>query len=127
MKTPHINGISIPFFQPIKNHNPWAFLYFFSFLLIAGFVVINMVVGVIIDNFHRCRDQIEASCGIQTHSQTNAEHIVDGKSLFLIILQAIMQCHFFLSCNKTASTLTTPAIIVKLTYLLCKSVIFAEI
>lgn len=45
--------------QPKKNHNPWAFLYFVSFLLIAGFVVINMVVGVIIDNFQKCRVMVE--------------------------------------------------------------------
>lgn len=38
-----------------------------------------MVVGVIIDNFHRCRDQIEASCGIQRNVQSEADHIVDGK------------------------------------------------
>ncbi|XP_065065604.1 voltage-dependent T-type calcium channel subunit alpha-1H-like isoform X3 [Rhopilema esculentum] len=71
--------------QPVKNHNPWAFLYFFSFLLIAGFVVINMVVGVIIDNFHRCRDQIEAIDGAKKNIQTIASHIVDGdisQSLF---------------------------------------------
>eukprot|EP00794_Sanderia_malayensis_P008795 gene8795-9735_t len=64
--------------EPIKNHNPWAFLYFFSFLLIAGFVVINMVVGVIIDNFHRCRIEIEAIDGIQKHVTTKQEHILDG-------------------------------------------------
>lgn len=45
--------------EPIKNYNPWAFLYFVSFLLIAGFVVINMVVGVIIDNFQKCREVVE--------------------------------------------------------------------
>ena len=116
-----------PFFQPIKNYNPWAFLYFFSFLLIAGFVVINMVVGVIIDNFHRCRDQIEASCGIQAHSQTNAEHIVDGKYMFLVHLQAIIQCHFLLSYSKTPSSLETPVIPFGMMCLLCKNVVFAEI
>ena len=51
-------------FQPQKNHNPWAFLYFVSFLLIAGFVVINMVVGVIIDNFQKCREVVEEEMDI---------------------------------------------------------------
>ncbi|XP_066933924.1 voltage-dependent T-type calcium channel subunit alpha-1H-like isoform X2 [Clytia hemisphaerica] len=45
--------------QPKRNANRWAFLYFVAFLLIAGFVVINMVVGVIIDNFQKCRVLVE--------------------------------------------------------------------
>ena len=55
---PH-SVLFLSLFQPIRNYNPWAFLYFVAFLLIAGFVVINMVVGVIIDNFQKCRDEIE--------------------------------------------------------------------
>jgi len=34
-------------------------IYFISFLLIVGFFVINMFVGVVVENFHRCREQHE--------------------------------------------------------------------
>lgn len=30
-----------------------------AFLLLAGFVVLNMLVGVVVENFHKCRDIIE--------------------------------------------------------------------
>jgi voltage-dependent calcium channel T type alpha-1G len=41
--------------QPIKNYNEWMILYFISNLLIIGFFVINMFVGVVVDNFQKCR------------------------------------------------------------------------
>jgi len=45
--------------QPIRNHNKWNVLYFIAFLLLAGFVVLNMLVGVVVENFQKCRDEIE--------------------------------------------------------------------
>jgi len=41
--------------QPIENYNEWMLLYFISFLLLVGYFVINMFVGVIIENFQNCR------------------------------------------------------------------------
>ncbi|XP_030067538.1 voltage-dependent T-type calcium channel subunit alpha-1H isoform X2 [Microcaecilia unicolor] len=46
--------------QPIRNHNPWMLLYFISFLLIVSFFVLNMFVGVVVENFHKCRQHQEA-------------------------------------------------------------------
>lgn len=46
--------------QPMRNNNPWMLFYFISFLLIVGFFVLNMFVGVVVENFHRCRLQQEA-------------------------------------------------------------------
>ncbi len=34
-------------------------LFFVAFLLLAGFVVLNMLVGVVVENFQKCRDMIE--------------------------------------------------------------------
>ena len=52
-------SLSLP--QPVRNHNPWMLLYFISFLLIVSFFVLNMFVGVVVENFHKCRqDQEEA-------------------------------------------------------------------
>uniref|UniRef100_A0A8C4F5I4 Voltage-dependent T-type calcium channel subunit alpha n=1 Tax=Dicentrarchus labrax TaxID=13489 RepID=A0A8C4F5I4_DICLA len=46
--------------QPITNYNPWMLLYFISFLLIVAFFVLNMFVGVVVENFHKCRRHQEA-------------------------------------------------------------------
>ena len=35
-------------------------IYFISFLLLVGFFVINMFVGVVVENFHKCKDALEA-------------------------------------------------------------------
>jgi len=41
--------------QPIKNYNEWMIIYFVSFLLLLGFFMFNTFVGVVIENFHKCR------------------------------------------------------------------------
>jgi voltage-dependent calcium channel T type alpha-1G len=45
--------------QPIENYNEWMLLYFISFLLLVGFFVLNMFVGVVVENFHKCREEQE--------------------------------------------------------------------
>ncbi|XP_075034031.1 voltage-dependent T-type calcium channel subunit alpha-1G isoform X1 [Mixophyes fleayi] len=45
--------------QPVMNYNPWMLLYFISFLLIVAFFVLNMFVGVVVENFHKCRQNQE--------------------------------------------------------------------
>ena len=37
----------------------WMLVYIISFILIVGFFVINMFVGVVVENFHRCREEHE--------------------------------------------------------------------
>ncbi|KAG7248913.1 hypothetical protein CRUP_022795, partial [Coryphaenoides rupestris] len=44
---------------PVTNHNAWMLLYFISFLLIVSFFVLNMFVGVVVENFHKCRQHQE--------------------------------------------------------------------
>ena len=46
-------------FQPKENFNEWRLIYFISFLLLVGFFVLNMFVGVVVENFHRCRAEQE--------------------------------------------------------------------
>jgi len=41
--------------QPIKNYNEWMIIYFITFLLFGGFFMFNTFVGVIIENFIKCR------------------------------------------------------------------------
>ncbi|CAF3600682.1 unnamed protein product [Rotaria sp. Silwood1] len=45
--------------QPIRNYNEAKLIYFISYILIVSFVVLNMFVGVVIENFHTCRAQQE--------------------------------------------------------------------
>ena len=45
--------------QPKQNYNEWRLVYFISFLLLVGFFVLNMFVGVVVENFHRCRAEQE--------------------------------------------------------------------
>ena len=45
--------------QPRENYNEWRLLYFISFLLLVAFCVLNMFVGVVVENFHRCREEQE--------------------------------------------------------------------
>ena len=45
--------------QPRENFNEWRLIYFISFLLLVGFFVLNMFVGVVVENFHRCRAEQE--------------------------------------------------------------------
>lgn len=58
-----LSSHSVPLFppslQPIRNNNPWMLLFFISFLLIVSFFVLNMFVGVVVENFHKCRQQQE--------------------------------------------------------------------
>uniref|UniRef100_A0AC35U739 Sodium channel protein n=1 Tax=Rhabditophanes sp. KR3021 TaxID=114890 RepID=A0AC35U739_9BILA len=46
--------------QPKENHNEWRIIYFISFLLLVGFFVLNMFVGVVVENFHKCKEALEA-------------------------------------------------------------------
>ena len=45
--------------QPQVNYSEWRLLYFISFLLLVGFFVLNMFVGVVVENFHKCRESQE--------------------------------------------------------------------
>ena len=52
-------NFNLVFLQPRENFNEWRLIYFISFLLLVGFFVLNMFVGVVVENFHRCRAEQE--------------------------------------------------------------------
>lgn len=54
-----IKRILLLFFKPIVNYSEWRLLYFIAFILLVGFFVLNMFVGVVVENFHRCREEQE--------------------------------------------------------------------
>lgn len=45
--------------QPIENFNVQASIYFISFIIVVSFFVLNMFVGIIVENFHQCQTQVE--------------------------------------------------------------------
>lgn len=45
--------------QPIKNYNEWIIIYFVSFIVIVGFFVLNMSVGILVESFHKCYKEHE--------------------------------------------------------------------
>ena len=44
--------------EPKRDYSKWNVLYFVAFLLLAGFVVLNMLVGIVVENFHKCQDEL---------------------------------------------------------------------
>uniref|UniRef100_A0A3Q3IMI1 Ion transport domain-containing protein n=1 Tax=Monopterus albus TaxID=43700 RepID=A0A3Q3IMI1_MONAL len=54
-----LDAVGVDQQQPVTNNNPWMLLYFISFLLIVSFFVLNMFVGVVVENFHKCRQHQE--------------------------------------------------------------------
>ena len=45
--------------KPVKNYAEWRLAYFIPFLMLGGFLVLNMIVGVVVENFQRCRERLE--------------------------------------------------------------------
>jgi voltage-dependent calcium channel T type alpha-1G len=45
--------------QPRRNYSEAKSIYFVSFILIVAFFFLNMFVGVVIENFHKCQAQQE--------------------------------------------------------------------
>lgn len=42
---------------PIRDYNPLVMIYFISFLIVGGFFVVNLFVGVIVDSFNQLRNE----------------------------------------------------------------------
>ncbi|CAF1073951.1 unnamed protein product [Rotaria sordida] len=55
--------------QPIRNYNEAKLIYFISFILSVSFFVLNMFVGVVIENFHNCRAQQELDEEVQNKAK----------------------------------------------------------
>jgi voltage-dependent calcium channel T type alpha-1G len=62
--------------QPIENYNEWMLIYFISFLLLVGFLMSNLFVGVIIDSFQKNHQSNEISNVSPNRllAKTNTQH-----------------------------------------------------
>lgn len=84
--------------QPIVNYSEWRLLYFISFILLVGFFVLNMFVGVVVENFHRCREEQEkeervrraAKRALQLEKRRRSKEQSSSTSKLIILLN-----HFF--------------------------------
>lgn len=46
-------------YQPKKNHNTWFVIYFVAFMIVGSQFIINLFVGVVIDNFNTIKEREE--------------------------------------------------------------------
>nr|XP_039270948.1 sodium channel protein type 4 subunit alpha B-like [Styela clava] len=60
--------------QPYREANKYSYVFFFCFVLIGSFFILNLIVGVIIESFQKLRKQTESSSAVEaflTESQKN--------------------------------------------------------
>jgi hypothetical protein len=55
--------------QPIENHNPVWFLYYFIFLIFGSFFMLDLFVGVMIDNFNSLKRENDGDSILLTEEQ----------------------------------------------------------
>ncbi|GGC51229.1 hypothetical protein GCM10011504_32030 [Siccirubricoccus deserti] len=58
---------------PVMEHEPWAWLFFIPFILIATFVVLNLFIGVIVDSISTLKEQREAVNTIEARAEAHAD------------------------------------------------------
>ncbi len=46
---------------PLLETNPWAWVYFLSFIIFGGLIIVNLFVGVIVDNMQGAREEAETA------------------------------------------------------------------
>ncbi len=46
-------------FRPLFEEEPWSWLYFVSFIVVATFIMINLIVGEIVNNAQKITDEVE--------------------------------------------------------------------
>ena len=84
--------------QPIENYNEWRLIYFISFLLLVAFFVLNMFVGVVVENFHRCRQEQEKEERARRAEKRQRKLEKRRRSM------ALVRCMSALECSKLNGT-----------------------
>jgi hypothetical protein len=81
-------GVTVLFtyFQPIENYSEWRLLYFIAFILLVGFFVLNMFVGVVVENFHRCREEQEKEERVRRAAKRAKQMEKKRRSMFAVRL-----------------------------------------
>ena len=71
-------------------------MYFISFLLLVGFFVLNMFVGVVVENFHKCQERQEKEERLrrETARLERLERRWKGANLLVVLLSIYTVCVF---------------------------------
>lgn len=70
--------------QPKQNNGPWYSIYFILFMIVGFLFLMNLFVGVIIDNFNKIKEQKDVGGIFVTDSQRNwieIQHLMLAKTL----------------------------------------------
>ena len=83
--------------QPIKNYNEWMIIYFITFLLFGGFFMFNTFVGVIIENFIKCRalQKIEENERNFAKRFRKFKRARKGNFYYYFIIKKFQNCKYF--------------------------------
>ncbi|TWI75587.1 voltage-gated sodium channel [Desulfobotulus alkaliphilus] len=68
--------------RPLLGESPWAWLYFVSFILMGTFIVINLFIGVIVNNMQESQAQ-EQECTRQLEAEALKQELAEMKALLL--------------------------------------------
>lgn len=85
-------------FQPIENYSEWRLLYFIAFILLVGFFVLNMFVGVVVENFHRCREEQEKEERVRRAAKRALQ--MEKKRRSKLNVSSINECFFIFLFKK---------------------------
>ena len=44
--------------QPVENNNPGWVFYFIFYILVGNFFIVNLFVGIVIENFNKIKDKL---------------------------------------------------------------------
>ncbi len=97
--------------QPIKNNNEYMALYFIIYLFIVAFFVLNMFVGVIVDNFQMCDSKMQV-----VKKKVNKIKSYETKETFFESKIYINESIFFYSNSKSLWMKTNMIKLVKSKY-----------
>ncbi|XP_052765335.1 voltage-dependent T-type calcium channel subunit alpha-1I-like isoform X3 [Mya arenaria] len=84
--------------QPEQNYNEWRLIYFISFLLLVGFFVLNMFVGVVVENFHKCRESQEKE--EKARRAEKRQQKLDQKRRQIVAQPGLQQCPYWARYGK---------------------------
>ena len=62
--------------NPVLEQRPWAGLFFFPFILVATFVVLNLFIGVIVESIQSLREEREAAGMAEAREEAHADAAV---------------------------------------------------
>lgn len=86
------------FLQPVQNYNEWRIIYFISFLLLVGFFVLNMFVGVVVENFHKCRESQEKEEKAR-RAEKRAQKLDQKRRSRILFINCLTVNYIVMSCN----------------------------